>query len=160
MTLKTDYKEDILASGNTRRKYNMITNDDGTVSFEDVTEYEQTGDSFGATDVNQINEAVTALSGGYKIVNITIEKTTLVGWDYSKSMSMSVNVPVKADKCIPVPLGVMGPAFTYILDPGSVTGKNKIDLHIAYDTRLVNQALFRDVDECDYRVMLVWLKQI
>lgn len=39
MVLKTNYKEDVLAASNTKRKYNMITNDDGTVSFEDVTEY-------------------------------------------------------------------------------------------------------------------------
>ena len=58
MALKTNYKEDVLAASNTKRKYNMITNDDGTVSFEDVTEYQQTGDNFGAGDVNQICEAV------------------------------------------------------------------------------------------------------
>ena len=61
MALKTNYKEDVLATANTKRKYNMITNDDGTVSFEDVTEYQQTGDNFGAGDVNQICEAVNSL---------------------------------------------------------------------------------------------------
>lgn len=61
MALKTDYKEDILASGNTKRKYNMITNDDGTVSFEDVTDYEQTGDTFGAADINNTNTEIQNL---------------------------------------------------------------------------------------------------
>ena len=55
MALKTDYKDDVLdTSVNTQRKYNMIQNDDGTVSFEDVTEYLQTGDSFGAQEINEL----------------------------------------------------------------------------------------------------------
>lgn len=57
--LRTDYKDDILnAEVNTRRKYQMITNEDGTVSFVDVTEYSQEGDLFGALAVNAIAEAV------------------------------------------------------------------------------------------------------
>lgn len=58
MALKTDYKEDVLATSNAKRKYNMITNDDGTVSFEDVTEYLQEGDSYGAGDINETNSVV------------------------------------------------------------------------------------------------------
>lgn len=57
MSLKTDYKDDILAYGNLR-KYQMIQNNDGTVSFQDVTQYEQTGDVFGAGDINRTNQAV------------------------------------------------------------------------------------------------------
>lgn len=54
MATKT-YKDDILdTSANMRRKYNLIQNDDGTVSFEDVTVYLQVGDSFGAADINAI----------------------------------------------------------------------------------------------------------
>lgn len=55
MSLKTDYK-DAMFQGS--RKYQMIQNDDGTVSFEDVTEYTQTGDSFGAKDINDTNTEV------------------------------------------------------------------------------------------------------
>lgn len=59
MALKTNYKDDILdISKNEKRKYNMITNADGTVSFEDVTEYSQVGDSFGGADVNAITTVV------------------------------------------------------------------------------------------------------
>lgn len=58
--LKTDYKDDVLdTSVNEKRKYRMITNDDGTVSFEDVTDYLQVGDSFGSADVNAITERLT-----------------------------------------------------------------------------------------------------
>lgn len=63
MALKTDYKDDILdISKNEKRKYNMITNSDGTVSFEDVTEYSQVGDSFGGADINRTNEEVNRIS--------------------------------------------------------------------------------------------------
>ena len=57
--LRTDFKDDILnAEINARRKYQMITNEDGTVSFEDVTEYSQEGDLFGALAVNAMAEAI------------------------------------------------------------------------------------------------------
>lgn len=54
MAYKTDYYDDILdTSKNTKRKYKMTTNDDGTVSFEDVTEYLTQGDVLGADAVNE-----------------------------------------------------------------------------------------------------------
>lgn len=57
--LRTDYKDDVLdTSVNEKRKYRMITNDDGTVSFEDVTEYLQVGDSFGSADINETNKKI------------------------------------------------------------------------------------------------------
>lgn len=57
--LRTDYKDQILdASVNTQRKYRQVDNGDGTVSFVDVTEYSQQGDSFGAGDVNATNVVV------------------------------------------------------------------------------------------------------
>ena len=55
MSLKTDYK-DAMFQGS--RKYRMVQNDNGTVSFEDVTEYTQEGDSFGAKDINDTNTEV------------------------------------------------------------------------------------------------------
>lgn len=66
--LKTNYTDDVLnTSKNTKRKYSMITNSDGTVSLEDVTEYLQVGDDFGAYDVNSIttnvNSVITRLGG-------------------------------------------------------------------------------------------------
>ena len=50
--LPVDFQDDILAeSMNGRRKYQMITNSDGTVSFVDVTEYTQVGSNFGQAQV-------------------------------------------------------------------------------------------------------------
>lgn len=57
--LKTNYKDDVLdTSKNEKRKYRMIQNEDGTVSFEDVTEYTQQGDAFGAADINATNAKI------------------------------------------------------------------------------------------------------
>lgn len=56
--LKTNYKDDILLDTSGKRKYTMITNDDGTVSFVDATDYSQNGDTFGAADINATNKEV------------------------------------------------------------------------------------------------------
>ena len=54
--LMTNFKDDILAeSMEGRRRYQMITNEDGTVSFADVTEYLQVGSEFGQAEVNAIH---------------------------------------------------------------------------------------------------------
>ncbi len=60
MSLRTDYK-DAIYSGN--KKYNMIRNDDGTVSFEDKTTYYEFDDTslFGANDINHTNETLNQI---------------------------------------------------------------------------------------------------
>lgn len=64
--LKTTYKDDVLnTSKNTKRKYKMTNNSDGTVSFEDVTNYSQTGDNFNADILNGINERVNSVSQNF-----------------------------------------------------------------------------------------------
>lgn len=73
--LKTNYVDDVLDTNkNTKRKYNMIQNSDGTVSFEDVTEYLQVGDDFGSVDVNSITTNVNSIGtrlGGLSFVLMT-----------------------------------------------------------------------------------------
>lgn len=60
--LRTDYKDDVLnINTNERRKYRMINNADGTISFKDVTDYVQNGDNFGAFDINITNKTVNEL---------------------------------------------------------------------------------------------------
>lgn len=63
MALKENYKDDILdTSQNVKRKYQMENNGDGTVSFTDVTEYTQQGDSFGSGAINPIAHAINGLN--------------------------------------------------------------------------------------------------
>lgn len=68
--LKTNYVDDVLdTTKNQLRKYQQIQNDDGTVSFVDVTEYTQVGTSFGAKDINDTNAAINDVNG--KLTKIT-----------------------------------------------------------------------------------------
>lgn len=63
MALSTDFKDDILnESVNEKRKYQMTYNDDGTVSFTDVTSYTQTGSEYGAAEVNEERQAINELN--------------------------------------------------------------------------------------------------
>lgn len=65
-TLKTNYKNDAY-SGN--RKFKMTNNSDGTVSFEDVTPYTQTGDNFGAAELNSFAEAINESADKNDLMN-------------------------------------------------------------------------------------------
>lgn len=57
--LPTNFVDDILApSMGRKRKYRIIDNGDDTYSFEDVTDYTQTGSDFGAGQINSTNQAV------------------------------------------------------------------------------------------------------
>lgn len=63
MALKENYKDDILdVSQNVKRKYRMTENQDGTVSFDDETEYLQEGDNFGSGAINPIAHAINGLN--------------------------------------------------------------------------------------------------
>ena len=69
ITLPTNYRDDILnPSADGKRKYIMSYNQDGTVSFEDVTPYEQVGSDFGAGDINTANEAINESFDKNKLV--------------------------------------------------------------------------------------------
>ena len=75
MSLKTDYKDDVLSVDMAgKRRYQMTENTDGTVSLEDESTYTQEGDMFGAADINatnvQVNKNTEAL-GGCKIQVVT-----------------------------------------------------------------------------------------
>ena len=74
--LPTDY-QDAVWNGN--RKYKMITNSDGTVSFEDVTEYSQKENSFfGADEANAMNAGMNELAENMESVatNAQLAKTS------------------------------------------------------------------------------------
>lgn len=62
MSLRTNYKNDKFAG---KRKYHLINNSDGTISLDDVTGYEETGDIFNADDINSTNRAVNETVDGF-----------------------------------------------------------------------------------------------
>lgn len=75
--LKTNYVDDVLdTTKNQLRKYQQIQNDDGTVSFVDVTEYTQVGTSFGAKDINDTNAAINDVNGKLNNRIATVTGTT------------------------------------------------------------------------------------
>ena len=59
MALKTDYKNFIPPEDG--RKYQILANVDGSSQINDITQYVQAGDTFGAADINATNAAVNAL---------------------------------------------------------------------------------------------------
>ena len=84
--LKTNYVDDVLnTSVNAKRKYNMIQNADGTVSFDDVTAYTQNGDSFGAKDVNDTNTAVNELNENLTAFNVDTQTYSTETFKFAKS---------------------------------------------------------------------------
>ena len=79
MALKVDYKNDILASSmDGKRQYTMIENQNGTVSFEDVTEYDQEGDTLSAGDFNTTNAEINGLTK--VVISSTTPSDTSVVW--------------------------------------------------------------------------------
>ena len=63
MELPVNFKDDVLASSmDGKRRYNMITNSDGTVSFEDVTTYSQEGSNFGSAQINNTNGEINKIN--------------------------------------------------------------------------------------------------
>lgn len=72
MGFKTDYKDDIInTTSNEKRQYEMIQNDNGTVSFNDVTVYEQVGDILGAKELNEISEKLNISGDRIRYNNVT-----------------------------------------------------------------------------------------
>ena len=83
--LKDNYQDDVLDSEkNQLRKYNMIHNDDGTVSFVDATVYSQNGDNFGAKDVNDIVARIGEVS-----------KAENIAYDGEKSVQGAIDEVVR-----------------------------------------------------------------
>lgn len=58
MALKTDYKDFI--PPDTGRRWKITQQDDGSVIIEDITEYQQEGDTLGANDMNSIGTEVNS----------------------------------------------------------------------------------------------------
>lgn len=97
--LKTNYVDDVLdTTKNQLRKYQQIQNDDGTVSFVDVTEYTQVGTSFGAKDINDTNAAINDVNGKLQTANLYLgdiikvsANVTTIGWHNN-----DINIPTAA----------------------------------------------------------------
>ena len=83
--LPTDYTN---ASWDGMKKYNLITNDDGTISLQDVTVYTNREKSFfGAKDANQMNEALNKIVTTFSNPNLLINGGFAV-WQRGESFTI------------------------------------------------------------------------
>jgi len=119
MALKTNYKDDIFTGD--YRKYRQINNSDGTISLSDVTEYSQTGDKFGASDINATNQAVNQLNSDLtaKVGNFTSGNYKAVTGLAYDSTNKKLGLKVGADSVIPFSGGLdLSYLKSYILNTG------------------------------------------
>lgn len=107
--LPVNFKDDILKENmNGKRRFNMIQNIDGTVSFEDVTDYTQVGSTFGAAQINATNEAVNNAADASKIIDSleTIKANTQSGYIAGalavKALSSNLGKITKLNKSVGV----------------------------------------------------------
>lgn len=93
--LKENYKNDQFEGS---RKYALTEGGDGLYTIEDMTEYEQEGDVFGAEDINDTNKAVNRLNHSISVTFLSS------GWSLSAPYTQTITAEgfVDTDKPIPV----------------------------------------------------------
>lgn len=109
--LPVNFKDDILKENmNGKRRFNMIQNGDGTVSFEDVTDYTQVGSTFGAAQINATNEAVNNAADASKIIDSleTIKANTQSGYIAGALAVKALNSNLKSLKIVQFETGGNG----------------------------------------------------
>lgn len=95
--LSTDFKDDILASQNSKRKYTQVNNSDGTVSFQDSTAYSQVGSSYGAKEVNEEREAINNIYANKLVTLDEIDLVTEPGFFVDAQVVKELNSKMMAD---------------------------------------------------------------
>ena len=151
VSLYENYKDDVLNTNeNTRRKYRMINNPDGTVSFEDVTSYSQVGDLLGANDINEITKAVNKLS----LVKVKSYSGTLEYYDKSELRGfINVDGEFEAGHCF-----VQASRYSRTTTDGKVSVVT-CDLSVSNSQVIVsaysNDGLFDSGDTLDVNVLCV-----
>ena len=116
--LPVNFKDDILKENmNGKRRFNMIQNSDGTVSFEDVTDYTQVGSTFGAAQINATNTAVNNAADASKIIDSleTIKANTQSGYIAGALAVKELNSNLGNKKYI-IKDGVIQSGYSIILD--------------------------------------------
>ena len=80
------------------RKYALTEGSDGLYTIEDMTEYEQEGDVFGAEDINNTNKAVNRLNHSISVTFLSS------GWSLSAPYTQTITAEgfVDTDKPIPI----------------------------------------------------------
>lgn len=95
--LSTDFKDDILASQNSKRKYTQVNNSDGTVSFQDSTAYSQVGSSYGAKEIIEEREAINNIYANKLVALDEIDLVTEPGFFVDAQVVKELNSKMMAD---------------------------------------------------------------
>lgn len=95
--LSTDFKDDILASQNSKRKYTQVNNSDGTVSFQDSTAYSQVGSSYGAKEIIEEREAINNIYTNKLVTLDEIDLVTEPGFFVDAQVVKELNSKMMAD---------------------------------------------------------------
>lgn len=93
--LSTDFKDDILASQNSKRKYTQVNNSDGTVSFQDSTAYSQVGSSYGAKEIIEEREAINNIYANKLVTLNEIDLVTEPGFFVDAQVVKELNSNIK-----------------------------------------------------------------
>ena len=94
MSLRTDYvNAELNTEVNANTKYEMTENQDGSVSFTDVSVYSVTGDTFGAGDLNATNTEVNRVAN--EVSKLETQNTLSLApgsWSSSAPYTQTVNL--------------------------------------------------------------------
>lgn len=93
--LSTDFKDDILADQNSKRKYTQVNNSDGTVSFQDSTAYSQVGSQYGAKEVNEERKAINDIYANKLVSLDEIDLVTEEGYFVDANAVKELNSNMK-----------------------------------------------------------------
>lgn len=108
--LSTNFKDDILADSNDRRKYTQINNSDGTISLQDSTAYKQVGSQYGAKEVNEEREAINNIYANKLVSLDEIDLVTEEGYFVDAKAVKELNskiITTDSGTCIKHANGVM-----------------------------------------------------
>lgn len=166
--LPIDFKDDIVNKAvNELRKYRMIQNSDGTVSFEDVTDYTQLGNQYGAKEIAETNQAVNKIIDNVRFYGIkgdgSLYGMTFVeyreaeanvqasGWGYAWKDAVSVNkkiventyFPIKANTAYRLTIDTSGSAIDI---DGNIARYKVFDAHPRAAMYGSKDATIKDID--------------
>lgn len=95
--LSTNFKDDILADSNDRRKYTQINNSDGTISLQDSTAYKQVGSQYGAKEVNEERKAINNIYANKLVTLDEIDLVTEPGFFVDAQAVKELNSKIMVD---------------------------------------------------------------
>lgn len=114
--LSTDFKDDILASQNSKRKYTQVNNSDGTVSFQDSTAYSQVGSSYGAKEIIEEREAINNIYANKLVTLDEIDLVTEPGFFVDAQVVKELNSKLKILKAEYIAVNSFGSSSTLYSD--------------------------------------------